>query len=73
MGVLVISKSFIVREALEMFIINNFKNYTFNSVSTLDESKNIDLSKQRLFRSNQISTFKRNCITFGFAVQSCIN
>ena len=48
MGVLVISKSFIVREALEIFIINNFKNYNFNSVSTLDESKNIDLSKTKL-------------------------
>lgn len=45
MGVLVISKSFIVREALEAFFKNKFESYKFNSLKNLDEVEYVDLSK----------------------------
>ncbi|MGL5327703.1 MAG: response regulator transcription factor [Peptostreptococcaceae bacterium] len=45
MEVLVVSKSFIVREALDLFFKSKFKEYKFNSLNRFEEIKNVDLSK----------------------------
>lgn len=45
MGVLVVSKSFIVREALESFFSREFGEYRFKGVNNLSEVINIDLEK----------------------------
>ncbi len=48
MKVLVISKSFIVREALSVFFNNYFKEYQFKSFREFKEISNIDLSNVKL-------------------------
>ena len=48
MKVLVISKSFIVREALDAFFSNNFKEYKFKGFRDIKEISNIDLSNVQL-------------------------
>ncbi|CUP48857.1 CsgBAC operon transcriptional regulatory protein [Turicibacter sanguinis] len=48
MGVLVISKSFIVREALNGFFNKNFTEYEFKSVKKIEEVSTIDLSNIKL-------------------------
>jgi len=62
-GVLIISKSFIVREALESFFKSNFEDYNFNSIRVLDEAKDIDFSKIKFIfidiENNEINKIKR--------------
>lgn len=48
MKVLVISKSFIVREALEVFFNRNFKECNFKGLNNFEEISNIDLSNIKL-------------------------
>jgi len=62
-GVLIISKSFIVREALESFFKSNFEDYNFNSIRVLDEAKDIDFSKIKFIfidiENDEINKIKR--------------
>ena len=46
--ILVISKSFIVREALGLFFRNNFNQYTFKSLNTFKDLDSVDLSNLEL-------------------------
>ena len=48
MKVLVISKSYIVREALDLFFSKNFKEYKLKVLRELKEIRNIDLSNVEL-------------------------
>ena len=63
MGVLIISKSFIVREALESFFKSSFEDYNFNSIRVLDEAKDIDFSKIKFMfidiEDNEIDKIKK--------------
>ncbi|MEG1285048.1 MAG: response regulator transcription factor [Romboutsia sp.] len=72
MEVLVVSKSFIVREALESFFKGEFEEYGFRGVRNLIDIKNIDLTKVKFIFLDVESTILENINIIKEHIQNAI-